>query len=123
MEWISPEVEQYYNILNKVYSTIIINYHPYVKLLYIEPISFEVIFRQEDSRQSTVDVVICADFVDKSYDSKNEKRSLGTDLSHILIEMQKMIPGHEILGNRKIYPNLIINRKEYCSNIIKYTID
>ena len=123
MEWKSSEVEQYYNILNKVYSTIIINYHPYVKLLYIEPISFETIFNQENYRESTVDVVVCADFLDKLYDDKNEERSLGTDLSRILIEMQKMVPGHEILEGRKIYPNLLINRKKYCSNILEYTVN
>ena len=117
MNWVSPEVEQYYNIFNKIYTNIIMFHHPYVKLLRIDAESFNNVFINE--KLTDVMVICCADFADDKYSNEKEKRSLGDDISHFFIDFQKMIPNSEILKKR-IYPTLEINKTKYCENFVKY---
>ena len=123
MEWVSPEVKQFYKILNKVYTTILINHHPYVKKAYIVPESFNDIFLGEESKFNDVDVIVCVDFLSKQYDEVRKTRSLGEDISSLMRELIKMVPNVEILQGRVIYAKVSINKKRYCEGLIPYTTD
>jgi hypothetical protein len=120
MEWFSPEVQQFYNTFNKVYTTIIKNYHPYIQLIYIDPYTFNMIFLSEESyKMYDVKVIICTSFPSEYYEiSKN--RSLGSDVTTMFIDLKKMVPGNEIISNKSVYPQVEINEAEYCKGLIKY---
>jgi len=123
MEWVSPEVEQFYTILNKVYTTLLINNHPYVKKMIIDPISFNQAFIDTERRYNDVNVIMCAEFTSPEYSNKDNDRELGTDVSQLLIDIIKMIPNNEILNGRKLYAKLDINEKRDCEGVVKYHRD
>jgi hypothetical protein len=123
MEWVSPEVEQFYTILNKVYTTLLIHNHPYVKKMLIDPISFNQTFIDTENRYNDVIVIMCAEFTSLEYRNKDNDRELGTDVSQLLIDIIKMIPNNEILNGRKLYAKLDINEKRDCEGVVKYHRD
>jgi N-acetylglutamate synthase/N-acetylornithine aminotransferase len=123
MEWVSPEVEQFYTILNKVYTTLLIHNHPYVKKMLIDPISFNQVFIDTEEKYNDVIVIMCAEFTSLEYRNKDNDRELGTDVSQLLIDIIKMIPNNEILNGRKLYAKLDINEKRDCEGVVKYHRD
>lgn len=124
MEWVSPEVEQFYKILNNVYSTLLMNKHPYVKKMYIDPASFQERFINETGLfNGSVKVIMCADFNSDEYKNRDTETSLGTDTSHMLYEIPKMIPNNEILKGRKIYADLELNVTKYCEGVVSHHRD
>jgi len=124
MEWHSPEVEQFYTILNNVYTTLLINKHPYVKKMYIDPESFNKIFLDETSLfNSSVKVIMCADFNSVEFRNKKEETSLGTDTSQMLYEIPKMIPNSEVLKGKKIYADLELNVTKHCKDVVTHHRD
>lgn len=123
MEWVSPEVEQFYTILNKVYSTLLIHNHPYVKKLLIDPVSFNQAFIDTEERYNDVIVIMCAEFTSPEYMKRNQDRELGSDVSQLLIDIIKMIPNNEILKGRKLYAKLEINRTRDCEGVTQFHQD
>lgn len=123
MEWISPEVEQFYTMLNKVYSTLIIHNHPYVKKMVIDPVSFNQAFIDTEVRYNDVIVIMCAEFTSPEYMNRNQDRELGSDISNFILDIIKMIPNNEILNGRKLYSKLEINRTKDCEGITQYHQD
>lgn len=123
MEWVSPEVEQFYTILNKVYSTLLIHNHPYVKKLLIDPVSFNQVFIDTEERYNDVIVIMCAEFTTPEYMNRTQDRELGVDVSQLLTDIIKMIPNNEILKGRKIYGKLEINRTRDCEGVTQFHID
>jgi hypothetical protein len=119
MEWVSPEVQEYYNMFNKAYRTIMLNYHSYLQLIYVDPYTFNLSFINTETKYPSVKVMVCTSF-GKEYDENEKKRSLGEDISQIFIDIQKMIPKNETLGNRKLYPDGQINKTKYCKGVVKY---
>jgi hypothetical protein len=118
MEWVSPEVEQFYTILNKVYTTLLIHNHPYVKKMLIDPISFNKVFINTEERYNDIIVIMCAVFSSPEYSNSN--RELGADVSQLLIDIIKMIPNNEILNGRKLYARLEINRTKDCEGVVEF---
>jgi hypothetical protein len=123
MEWVSPEVEQFYTILNKVYSTLLIHNHPYVKKVVIDTVSFNQVFIDTEEKYNDVIVIMCAEFTSPEYINRNQNRELGSDVSQLLIDIIKMIPNNEILKGRKIYAKLEINRTIDCKGVTQFHID
>lgn len=119
MEWVSSEVEMFYNMFNKVYSTLIMNKYPYVKKVFIDPISFNRVFVDIENTHNNVMVRMCADFLSEKYDSSSG--SLGTDTSQFMTDLLKMVPGNEILQGRKMYAYLELNWAGDCEGLIRYT--
>jgi len=118
MEWVSPEVEQFYTILNKVYTTLLIHNHPYVKKMLIDPVSFNQVFINTEERYNDIKVIMCAVFSSSEYSNSN--RELGADVSQLLIDIIKMIPNNEILNGRKLYAKLEINRTKDCEGVVQF---
>ena len=123
MEWVSPEVEQFYTILNKVYSTLLIHNHPYVKKMIIDPVSFNQVFIDTEEKYNDVNVIMCAEYNSPEYRNKSIDRELGSDVSQLLTDIIKMIPNNEILNGRKIYAKLEINRTKDCEGVVEYHRD
>ena len=119
MKWESPEIEQFYKILNNVYVTLMTHKHPYIKKIYIDPISFNEIFLKEE-RWNDIKVVVCSDFLSDEYNQRNKNWELGTDITSMMSDLVKMVPNNEILGERKIYPNLKLNFAEDCEGLVRY---
>lgn len=122
MEWVSPEVEQFYTMLNKVYATLIIHNHPYVKKMYIDPVSFNQAFIDKE-RYNDIIVIMCTEFTSPEYMKRNQDRELGSDVSQLLIDIVKMIPNNEILNGRRLYASLEINRTKDCEGVVEYHRD
>jgi hypothetical protein len=121
MEWVSPEVEQFYTIFNKVYTTLLSNNHSYLKKIYIVPESFNEVF-MNDNRHNDVEVIACADFLSQDYNKRlNKDKDLGTEISSMMIDLIKMVPNNEILKGRRIYPKLELNYNKDCEGLIEYT--
>jgi len=120
MEWVSPEVEQFYTMLNKVYTTLLTHNHPYVKKVYINPVSFNQAFIDTEERYNDVEVIMCAQFTSPEYAERNKGRELGTDVSQLLIDIIKMVPNNEILNGRKLYAKLEINRTRDCEGVVEF---
>ena len=123
MEWVSPEVEQFYTILNKVYTTLLTHNHPYIRKVLIDPVSFNQAFIDTKERYSDVIVIMCVGFTTPEYDKRNKDRDLGTDVSRTLIDIIKMVPNNEIMNGRKLYPELKINRTRDCEGVVEYHRD
>jgi hypothetical protein len=124
-EWVSEDVEKFYNIVNLVYRKAILFRHPYVKKVEITKESFNDIFKT-DKWLNNLDVIICADFIlmydlRRNSDNKNENESLGSEVNKLLRNTINIVPGNEIVGTKHISPNLLLNEKKYCENIISRT--
>ena len=120
MKWVSPEVKQYYTMFNTVYSTLLKNYHPYLKLIYIDPFTFNNTFYSEDEyKNHTVNVIMCTSFGEE-YREITKNRSLGEDVSVFFTDFKKMVPGDEKFMNKRMYPAVQINKTRYCKGIVKY---
>ena len=118
MEWVSPEVEQFYTIINKAYSTLLIHNHPYIKKMIIDPVSFNQVFIDTEEKYNDVKVIMCAEFTSPEY--RNKDRELGSDVSQLLTDIIKMIPNNEILNGRKMYAKLEINLTKDCEGVVQY---
>lgn len=121
MEWVSPEVQQFYIMFNKVYTTIVMNHHPYISLLYVDPYTFNKTFTSEDKYHfNDVNIIVCTSFDSDEYIDISKNRSLGEDISVIFTDLQKMVPGNEVLNGKKMYAIGEINKTKYCKGIVKY---
>jgi hypothetical protein len=107
-------------MLNKVYTTLLTHNHPYVKKVYINPVSFNQAFIDTEERYNDVEVIMCAQFTSPEYAERNKGRELGTDVSQLLIDIIKMVPNNEILNGRKLYAKLEINRTRDCEGVVEF---
>jgi hypothetical protein len=118
MNWISPEVKEYYTMFNKVYTSIMLKYHPYLSLIYVDPYTFNLALTDIETKTfPSANVIICTSFTEKLNESE---RDLGTDVTRIFIDIQKLVPKNEVLKNIKLYPDAFFNKTKYCKGIVKY---
>jgi hypothetical protein len=126
IEWVSPEIKNFYVLFNKLYTKVLMNKYPFIKKIYIDPESFNAIFLNDTGKwNEDVDVVTCCDYVSDEYDtSKLEGRGsgeMGTDSVKFMVDLIKMLPNsNEVLQGKKIYPRLINNVTEHCEGIVPY---
>ena len=123
MEWPSKELEVYYTVLNKVYGATIKQKYPHVLFVSLDPENF---LEQVLANKWSIDVSVymCVDWMEKyrqdgNTDSDNAI-SLGDATVRYMISLQNMFTKPEEIGDRKIYPNLEINKKEYCEGIVEF---
>jgi len=124
VDWINPEVKSFYTLLNEVYSALLIQSFSYVKKVMIDPETFNDAFLKGDSWNNDVVVYVCADYTSKEYVEacKNNASSatLGSKVVTLMLSIPTLLPGKEIMGNRKLYPNLKNNTTVFCEGVIEY---
>lgn len=123
MEWPSKELEFYYSVLNKVYGATIKQKFPHVLFVLIDPEDF---LEQVLANKWSIDVSVhmCVDWAEKyRKDGESDGVSLGDATVRYMMSLQNMIEKPQEIGDKKIYPQLVINKKQYCTGQVEFVYD
>ena len=129
-EWVSEEVEKLYNMVNKIFSAVMIKRFPYIRRIEVNKRDFNSVLGKEVDRftYDEVDVEICADWFSKEYnnDEQIEKEEKKGGIGSVMGDLWKdvlLLTGSILLENKRIFLKLILNKTSFCKGYIKYTID